>query len=66
LVIQRSHHRHRRDHKETVALPRWEKQDLTGLEELTGWVSRIILLGGLAVIIGLLVLAVWAFGGTPT
>ena len=48
-------------------MPRWEKQDLTGLEELTGWVSRIILLGGLAIgIIGLLVPAVWAFSGTPT
>jgi hypothetical protein len=49
-------------------LARREKDDPTDLEELTSWASRIIVFGGLAaatVIIGLVVLAVWAFSGTP-
>jgi hypothetical protein len=51
------------------ALTRREKDDPTDLEELTSWASRIIIVGGLAVgiiIIGLVVLAVWAFSATPT
>ena len=64
-----SNHRRRRHHKETVALARRDKDDPTDLEELTTWTSRIIVFGGLAagiIVIGLVVLAVWAFSGTPT
>lgn len=64
-----SNHRRRRNHEETVALARRDKDDPTDLEELATWTSRIIVFGGLAVgviIIGLVVLAVWAFSGTPT
>jgi hypothetical protein len=64
-----SNHRCRRHHEETVALARRDRDDPTDLEELTTWTSRIIVFGGLAVgiiVIGLVVLAVWAFSGTPT
>lgn len=64
-----SNHRRRRHHKETVALARRDRDDPTDLEELTTWTSRIIVFGGLAVgiiVIGLVVLGVWAFSGTPT
>lgn len=50
-------------------MARRDKDDPTDLEELTTWTSRIIVFGGLAVgiiVIGLVVLAVWAFSGTPT
>jgi hypothetical protein len=69
LFIRRPNHWRRRNHKETVELTRQEKDDPTDLEELTSWASRIIIFGGLAVgiiIIGLVVLAVWAFSATPT
>jgi len=51
------------------ALARRDRDDPTDLEELTTWTSRIVVFGGLAVgiiVIGLVVLAVWAFSGTPT
>ena len=49
-------------------MTRWEKHDPTDLEELASWAARIILFGVLAaavLVIGLIVLALWAFGGTP-